>query len=123
MKNTVSVRARFKGLNVQEGKTVMQFILDPEHKGALPSLAMMTGTALTMTLESDQQILFVDRDDGEVLDGQEGAFEEGPRELPPSAYEVTDDEADEGAIWEEDDEGAIWEEDEWPDGNDESLAA
>lgn len=115
MENTVSVRARFKGLNVQEGKTVMQFILDPEHKGALPSLAMMTGTALMMTLTSDQQILFVDRDNGEVLDGQEEAFEEeGPLSLPPSAYEVSEDEADEGTIWEEG---------EWPGEDDEGLAA
>lgn len=43
MENRVKVRACFQGCNIKTGKTVMQFELDPEHKGALPQLAMMTG--------------------------------------------------------------------------------
>lgn len=115
MDNTVSIRARFKNCNIKDGETVMQFALDPEFKGALPSLAMMTGTSLLMQLTSEQQVLF--GNDGEVLEGQEEAFaDDAPRELPPSAYEVSDDEADEGEVWHEE---------EWPptEDDDESLAA
>ena len=79
MENRVKVRACFTGCNIKSGKTVMQFELDPEHKGALPQLAMMTGTFVTL----------------EVLDGQEEAFsdefgaddEPSAFELPPADYE------------------------------------
>lgn len=67
-----------------------------ENKGALPQLAIMTGTPVTMTLTSDQTVLFVDRDSGEVIDGQEQAFDDDdPYELPPAAieYEDVEDEA------------------------------
>lgn len=33
MENNVKVRAVFQGCNIKTGKTVMQFELDPEHKG------------------------------------------------------------------------------------------
>lgn len=36
MENNVQVRACFTGCNIKSGKTVMQFELDPEYKGALP---------------------------------------------------------------------------------------
>lgn len=76
MDNKVEVRARFAGYNIKDKKTVLQFELDPEYKSALPQLAMMTGNNLNLDLTSDQTILFVDTDTGEVLDGQEQAFDE-----------------------------------------------
>lgn len=95
MENRVKVRACFTGCNIKSGKTVMQFELDPEHKGALPQLAMMTGTFVTLELTSDQLVIPVDMGSGEVLDGQEEAFsdeswaDEEPSafELPPADYE------------------------------------
>lgn len=76
MDNKVEVRARFAGCNIKDKKAVLQFELDPEYKSALPQLAMMTGNNLNLDLTSDQTILFVDTDTGEVLDGQEQAFDE-----------------------------------------------
>lgn len=95
MENIVKVRACFTGCNIKSGKTVMQFELDPEHKGALPQLAMMTGTFVTLELTSDQMVIPIDRDTGEVIEGQEEAFaedeeEEGAYQLPPAAYEYED---------------------------------
>lgn len=95
MENIVKVRACFTGCNIKSGKTVMQFELDPEHKGALPQLAMMTGTFVTLELTSDQMVIPIDRDTGEVIEGQEEAFtedeeEEGAYQLPPATYEYED---------------------------------
>lgn len=70
MENYVEVRATFQSCNVKSGKTVMQLELSPEHRHALSSLAMLVGTQLSVRLTSDQQILFVDRDTGEVTDDQ-----------------------------------------------------
>lgn len=101
MENRVQVRACFTGCNIKSGKTVMKFELDPEHKGALPQLAMMTGTFVTIEITSDQMVIPVDMNSGEVLDGQEEAFpeeeeeEDGAYQLPPAAieYEDVEDEA------------------------------
>lgn len=100
MENRVQVRACFTGCNIKSGKTVMQFELDPEHKGALPQLAMMTGTFVTIEITSDQMVIPVDMSSGKVLDGQEEAFpedeeDEGAYQLPPAAieYEDVEDEA------------------------------
>lgn len=100
MENRVQVRACFTGCNIKSGKTVMQFELDPEHKGALPQLAIMTGTFVTLEITSDQMVIPVDMNSGEVLDGQEEAFpedeeEDGAYQLPPAAieYEDVEDEA------------------------------
>lgn len=95
MENIVTVRACFTGCNIKSGKTVMQFELDPEHKGALPQLAIMTGTFVTLELASDQTVMFVDTGTGEVLDDQDGDFadepdEDDPYQLPPAAYEYED---------------------------------
>lgn len=106
MENRVKVRACFTGCNIK-GKTVMQFELDPEHKGALPQLAMMTQTFVTLELTSDQLVIPVDANSGEVLEGQEQAFDEdfdgedaddepSAYELPPAAIEY-EDEQDEAA--------------------------
>lgn len=99
MENRVKVRACFMGCNIK-GKTVMQFELDPEHKAALPQLAMMTQTFVTLEITSDQMVIPVDMNSGEVLDGQEEAFpeeeeEDGAYQLPPAAieYEDVEDEA------------------------------
>lgn len=100
MENRVQVRACFTGCNIKSGNTVMQFELDPEHKGALPQLAMMTGTFVTIEITSDQMVIPVDMSSGKVLDGQEEAFpedeeDEGAYQLPPAAieYEDVEDEA------------------------------
>lgn len=85
MENRARVRACFTGCNIKSGKTVMQFELDPEHKGALPQLAMMTGTFVTLELTSDQMVMFVDTESGEAIDGQDEAYQ-----LPPAAYEYED---------------------------------
>lgn len=96
MENRVKVRACFTGCNIKSGKTVMQFELDPEHKGALPQLAIMTGTFVTLELTSDQLVIPVDADSGEVLDGQEEAFsdeyedEQSAYELPAADFEYED---------------------------------
>lgn len=94
MENRVKVRACFTGCNIKSGKTVMQFELDPEHKGALPQLAMMTGTFVTLEMTSDQLVIPVDSSTGEVIDGQEEMFVDGePFELPPADWEWEEDEA------------------------------
>lgn len=95
MENRVKVRACFTGCNIKSGKTVMQFELDPEHKGALPQLSTMIGTFTTLEMTSDQLVIPVDASSGEVLDGQEEAFsdeswiddEPSAFELPPADYE------------------------------------
>ena len=99
MENTITVRAGFTGCNIKSGKTVMQFELDGEDRGALPTLARLTGSRLTLTLTSDQQVLFVDRDSGEVLDEQEAL------ELPEAVIEEVSDPDDEGTIWGDIDDG------------------
>ncbi|WP_288072390.1 hypothetical protein [Adlercreutzia caecimuris] len=101
MENRVKIRACFTGCNIKSGKTVIQFELDPEHKGALPQLAIMTGTFTTLEMTSDQLVIPVDASSGEVLDGQDEAFDEefwvdGEKvafELPPADFEYEEDEA------------------------------
>ncbi len=101
MENRVKVRACFTGCNIKSGKTVMQFELDPEHKSALPQLAIMTGTFTTLEMTSDQLVIPVDASSGEVLDGQDEAFDEEfwvdgepiAFELPPAGFECEEGEA------------------------------
>ncbi len=93
MENRVKVRACFTGCNIKSGKTVMQFELDPEHKSALPQLAIMMGTFTTLEMTSDQLVIPVDASSGEVdeefwVDGEPIAFE-----LPPAGFEYEEDEA------------------------------
>ena len=102
MENIAKVRAFFTGCNIKASKITMQFELDPEYKHALPQLAIMTGTAVTLNLTSDQLVIPVDVNTGEVVDGQEEAFideefDEEPIdeesiafELPPAEYEYED---------------------------------
>ena len=71
MDNTVTVRAHFTGCNIKSGKTVMQFELDPKDKNTLLRLAMMTGGYVNLDLTSDQTVLFVDTDSGEIIADQE----------------------------------------------------
>lgn len=107
MENRAEVRAYFAGCNIKPGKTVMQFELDPEYKGALPQLSIMAGTHVMIDLASDQLVIPVDANSGEVLEGQEQAFEEDFDEEEadevPSAYELPapvieyEDEQDEAA--------------------------
>lgn len=83
MDNTVTVRAHFTGCNIKSGKTVMQFELDPKDKNTLPRLAMMTGGYVNLDLTSDQTVLFVDTDSGEIIDEEE-EFE--TFQLPPADF-------------------------------------
>lgn len=96
MENAVEVRATFTGCNIKSGKVVMQFEHDPEYRGALPHLAMMTGTPCMLTLSSDQQVLFVDRGTGEVIDDNQTAIEYEEAEPDPDlpqlpAAEIVDE--------------------------------
>lgn len=63
-----SVRAKFKGCNIKEGETAMQFTLDPEDNGKLPKLVVLTGQYLTMELSSDQLVIPIDAETGEVVE-------------------------------------------------------
>lgn len=90
MENSVEVRATFTGCNIKSGKVVMKFELDPECRGALPHLAMMTGTPCMLTLSSDQQVLFVDRGTGEVIDDEnQTAIEYEEAEPDPDLPQLT----------------------------------
>lgn len=68
MENIVDIKAGFTGCNIKAGKVVMQFELDGDYRDTLPQLAMMTGQMVRMHVISDQMVLFVDRDTGEVGD-------------------------------------------------------
>lgn len=93
MENTAKVRAYFAGCNIKPGKAVMQFELDPEHRGALTQLAIMAGTHVTLELTSDQLVIPVDTNSGEVMDdlddGLSDELDDKPSvfELPPATYE------------------------------------
>ena len=109
MENRVDVRATFTGCNIKSGKVVMQFELDPEYRGALPVLAMMTGTPCLLTVSSDQKVLFVDRGTGEFVgeqdDGQTAIeYEEAePDEVPdaPMLPAAEFDDPEDGDDWDE----------------------
>jgi 6-phosphogluconolactonase (cycloisomerase 2 family) len=98
----IEVRAGFTTCNIKAGKTVMQFELDPEYRHMLSQLAGVTGSQVYLTIDSPQQTLFVDRESGEVLEGQETVDEiieeyevyeddedddDDSLSLPPAAYE------------------------------------
>ena len=101
MENRVQIKAKIKGYNIQEGKAVMQLIVDPTSYQTLPQLVVMTGSNATVEITSEQLVLFADRETGEIIEGQTEAFEdeeptyEEPIALPPSSIDVMDDEEDE----------------------------
>jgi len=74
MLNEVTVRGGFTALNVKSGKCVLQFELDPK-------LVEFTGQMLNIHVYDDQEVMFVDRDTGEV------AYEDAPLLLPGVAGE------------------------------------
>ena len=108
MENMVEVRATFTGCNIKN-KVVMQFELDGEYRGALPALSLMTGTPCMLRLSSDQQVLFVDKGTGEVIEPDENQtaieYEEADADVVPDApmlpaaeYEEIEDD---GEDWDE----------------------
>ena len=114
MENMVEVRATFTGCNIKN-KVVMQFELDGEYRGALPALSLMTGTPCMLRLSSDQQVLFVDKNTGEVMgepdenqtsiEYEEAEQDEVPDSpmLPAAEFEEIEDD---GENWDEYFEGA-----------------
>lgn len=98
MDNNTSVRAHFTGCNIKSGKTVMQFELDPEYKNTLPQLAMMTGGYVNLDITSDQTVLFVDSDSGEILDQEEEASEFETDDLFPDE-DTSDDQEEEASAY------------------------
>lgn len=81
MLNEVTVRGGFTALNVKSGKCVLQFELDPKFRDFIPKLVEFTGQMLNIHVYDDQEVMFVDRDTGEV------AYEDAPPLLPGVAGE------------------------------------
>lgn len=77
MFDTVHVKAGFANLNIKAGKTVLQFELDPVSAYLIPTLARFTGTPVRLAISTDQQVLFVNEDTGEVSDTPEFEVDEG----------------------------------------------
>lgn len=107
MENMVEVRATFTGCNIKN-KVVMQFELDGEYRGALPAMSLMTGTPCMLRLSSDQQVLFVDKNTGEVVgepDENQTAieYEQGEDVVPdaPMLPAAEFEEVDDGDDWDE----------------------
>ena len=71
----------FTALNVKSGKCVLQFELDPKFRDFIPKLVEFTGQMLNIHVYDDQEVMFVDRDTGEV------AYEDAPLPLPGVAGE------------------------------------
>ena len=66
---------------MKSGKCVLQFELDPKFRDFIPKLVEFTGQMLNIHVYDDQEVMFVDRDTGEV------AYEHAPLLLPGVAGE------------------------------------
>ena len=51
---------------MKSGKCVLQFELDPKFRDFIPKLVEFTGQMLNIHVYDDQEVMFVDRDTGEV---------------------------------------------------------
>lgn len=60
---------------------MLQFELDPKFRDFIPKLVEFTGQMLNIHVYDDQEVMFVDRDTGEV------AYEDAPLLLPGVAGE------------------------------------
>ena len=81
MLNEVTVRGGFTALNVKSGKWVRQGELERKFCDLIPKLAEFTRQMLNIHVYDDQEVMFVDRDTGEV------AYEDAPLLLPGVAGE------------------------------------
>lgn len=83
----VTCKAFFKQCNIQAGKTVLQLELSPHYMGALPMLARLAGHDVTVEIESEQQIIFVNGGTGEIDEGQTSIYDEEPEDGTETADE------------------------------------
>lgn len=106
MLEKTTFKAKFNGLNTNDGKCVLKFTLDPESFDKLPDLVRCANNTVNVDIYGDQTVLFVDSDTGEYLDDEpvedadaepiEDEPEEddqepcGPYELPPAAVDCED---------------------------------
>ena len=105
MIDKTTVKAKFNGLNTNDGKCVLKFTLDPESFCELPELVKRANNTVNVDIYTDQTVLFVDGDTGEYLDDEpvEDADAEpiedeteddeepcGPYEHPPAAVDCED---------------------------------
>lgn len=51
---------------MKSGKCVLQFELDPKFRDSIPKLVEFTGQMLNIHVYDDKEVMFVDRDTGEV---------------------------------------------------------
>lgn len=96
-----NLRATFKKLSVDAGKATIAFEVGGDELYTLPTLALLVGEKCVLDISSDQAVLLLEEDTGEVFDGgagrtrteEEGAQAdedeadagEGGPELPPAA--------------------------------------
>ena len=66
---------------MKSGKCVLQFELDQKFRDSIPKLVEFTGQMLNIHVYDDQEVMFVDRDTGEV------AYKDAPLLLPGVAGE------------------------------------
>lgn len=66
---------------MKSGKCWLQFELDPKFRDSIPKLVEFTGQMLNIHVYDDQEVMFVDRDTGEV------AYEDALLLLPGVAGE------------------------------------
>ena len=106
MLDKTTFKAKFNGLNTNDGKCVLKFTLDPESFDKLPDLVRCANNTVNVDIYGDQTVLFVDSDTGEYLDDErvedadaepiEDEREEddqepcSPYELPPAAVDCED---------------------------------
>jgi hypothetical protein len=87
----VRCRAGFAACNIKSGKTVLQFELDAKYQHVIPDLAAITGKVVTLDVSTDQQVIFVHDQTGEITDEPlplgEPAEDAGPDEEPAEGGE------------------------------------
>lgn len=94
MLEKTTFKAKFNGLNTNDGKCVLKFTLDPESFEKLPDLVRCANNTVNVDIYGDQTVLFVDSDTGEYIEDE---FEEADAEpeaewleLPPACTDDKD---------------------------------
>ena len=101
------VRATFKKLGVDSGKAVISFEVGGDSLYTLPTLALMVGEKVELDISSDQAVLMLQENTGEIIDQEDPdqmtiddteaveADDDEDEDLPPAAQEYEpDDELD-----------------------------
>ena len=91
MFDLIRVRAGFSNLNIKAGKTVLQFELDAKCLNDIPALVHFTNKPVNLEISTDQEVLFIHEDTGEIADEPLfDADEEGEQETEeqPDAEEA-----------------------------------